>query len=147
MGLKGLKKKKKKKENKIKTEKHDRHKEVLNKIRNQMTPQQQKLNDINQVAGGSTWLTTLPIKDEGYVLNKQCYWDLRFGWNLTRLPESCECGTNFTIDHALSCKKGGFVSLRHNKNRNITASLLRETCEDVRIEPCLQHLTGETFEE
>ena len=139
-----------KKKNAIKAEKHARHKEVLNEIRNQMTPQQQKLNDINQVAGASMWLTTLPIKDEGYVLNKQCYWDLlhlRYGWDLTRLPASCECGTNFTIDHALSCKKGGFISLRHNKIRNITASLLRETCRDVRIEPCLQHLTGETFEE
>ena len=72
---------------------------------------------------------------------------LHYGWDLTRLPASCECGTNFTIDHALSCKKGGFISLRHNKIRNITASLLRETCRDVRIEPCLQHLTGETFEE
>ena len=38
-------------------------------------------------------------------------------------------------------------SLSHNKIRHITASLLRETCRDVRIEPCLQHLTGETFEE
>ena len=106
-----------KKKKEIKAEKHARHKEVLNEIRNEMTHQLQKLNDFNQ-AGPSTWLIALPIKDEGYVLSKQCYWDmlhLRYGWNLTRLLASCECGTKFTIDHALSCRKGGFVSLRHNK--------------------------------
>ena len=45
----------------------------------------------------------------------------------------------------LSCKKGGFVSLRHNLVRNITSSLLSEVCKDVRVEPQLQPLTGESF--
>ena len=31
--------------------------------------------------------------------------------------------------------------------RNITASLLKEACHDVRIEPTLQKLTGEKFEQ
>ena len=98
--------------------------------------------------GASSWLTTLPIKDEGYVLNKQCFWDLvsmRYGWRLKRLPDYCECGAAFTTQHALQCAKGGFVTLRHNKIRNITANLLKEVCKDVRVEPTLQPLSGESF--
>ena len=44
-------------------------------------------------------------------------------------------------------KKGSFVSLRHNKLRAITASLLSEMCKDVRVEPPLQMLTGDNFEQ
>ena len=46
--------------------------------------------------------------------------------SLDCLHSKCECGSTFSIDHALSCKKGGFVSLRHNQVRNLTASLLDE---------------------
>ena len=41
--------------------------------------------------------------------------------------------------------KGGFISIRHNRIRDITANLLKEVCKDVRLEPCLQPLTGEEF--
>ena len=64
-------------------------------------------------------------------------------WQLSRIPANCECGSNFDIEHALNCKKGGFVSLRHNNLRNVTASLLQEVCKNVTIEPLLQKLTGE----
>ena len=64
---------------------------------------------------------------------------------LTRLSAYCECGEKVDLQHALSCKKGGFVSLRHNLVRNITSSLLSEVCKDVRVEPQLQPLTGESF--
>ena len=70
---------------------------------------------------------------------------MRYGWQLKRLPGSCECGSSFDIDHALSCKKGGFVSLRHNHLRNITAKWLTECCKDVKVEPLLQPLTGESL--
>ena len=91
-------------------------------------------------------MTTLPICDDGYDLTKQLFWDLiriRYGWILTRLPTNCECGTKFNIQHALSCKKGGFISLRHNHLRKITTTLLKDVCKDIRVEPQLQQLTGE----
>ena len=81
-------------------------------------------------------------------MTKQQFWDhvwMRYGWQISRLRTNCECGANFDIDHALSCKKGGFISLRHNKLRNVTASLLSEVCKDVAIEPMLQPLTGEAI--
>ena len=41
---------------------------------------------------------------------------------------------NFSVDHALSCPKGGFPSIRHNEIRDITANLLSEVCNDVCID-------------
>ena len=74
------------------------------------------------------------------------FWDLlriRYGWAISRLPEKCSCGVSFDLNHALSCKKGGFITIRHNHIRNITASLMKEVCHDVRVEALLQKLTGE----
>ena len=41
----------------------------------------------------------------------------------------------------MSCKKGGFVTLHHNKLRDITGALLEEVCHDVDFEPLLQPVT------
>ena len=46
----------------------------------------------------------------------------------------------------LNCKKGGFISTRHNAVRDFTAELLAEVCKDVAVEPLLTPLTGETFQ-
>ena len=43
------------------------------------------------------------------------------------------------------CKKGGFISLRHNDLRYITYKLLSEVCKRVENEPMFQLLTGETL--
>ena len=48
-----------------------------------------------------------------------------------------------SVEHALSCPKGGFPSIRHNEIRDMTATLLMEVCNDVRIEPELQPVTDE----
>ena len=55
------------------------------------------------------------------------------------------CGHKFEVDHALSCKRGGFVIQRHNELRDFTASLLTEVCHNVAVEPSLQPLNGENF--
>ena len=96
--------------NKIKSNKYKRNISSLTDIRSELTEQQKRLNEIDQEAGASSWLTTLPLKNEGYVLHKQIFWDLvriRYGWELMHLPENCECGYKFNIEHALLCKKGG----------------------------------------
>ena len=86
---------------------------------------------------------------EEYMFNKREFWDLvniRYGWPLSRTPRNCTCGNNLNIENPLTCKTDGFITLRHNRLRNITASLLKEVCHDVQIEPTLQKLTGEQFE-
>ena len=70
---------------------------------------------------------------------------IRYGWPLLRLPNRCSCGAKYGLQHSLSCKKGSFITLRHNHLRNITANLIDQVCHDVRVSP-LQTLTGETFD-
>ena len=47
------------------------------------------------------------------------------------------------MEHALSCGKVGFPSIRHNEIRDLTATLLTEVCNNVRIKPDLQPATNE----
>ena len=96
----------------------------------------------------SSWLTTIPIAEHGFHLHKGAFRDavcLRYGLTPSNLPLECICGSSFTVDHALNCKRGGFTFLRHNELRDITAELLSEVCPDVMIEPPLQPLSGECF--
>ena len=55
----------------------------------------------------------------------------------------CACGEPYSVNHCLTCKKGGYVTLRHNSLRDLLAELLEEICKDVVIEPPLLPLTGE----
>ena len=45
--------------------------------------------------------------------------------------------------HALSCARGGYVIMRHNEIRDVTATLLWEVISNVEAEPILQPITGE----
>ena len=47
------------------------------------------------------------------------------------------------MTHALNCKTGGFIGIRHNRVRDFEAQLLTEICNDVEIEPPLQPLDEE----
>ena len=106
--------------------------------------QQQKAVELAKEKGASTWLTALPLKEHGFSLHKAAFHDamaLRYGWSPSNLPSKCDCGSNFTVEHALSCAKGGFPSIRHNEIRDLTANLLTEVCNEVCIEPNLQPTT------
>ena len=82
----------------------------------------------------------------GFALHKSAFRDalaLRYGWSPVDLPSFSVCGKPFSVEHAISCPKGGFPILRHNEVRDFTASLLTEACSNVQVEPPLQKLTGE----
>ena len=70
---------------------------------------------------------------------------MRYGCMPTNVPTSCDCGKSFSVEHALSCPKGGFPSLRHNEVRDITASLISEVCSNVCTEPTLSPVIGESL--
>ena len=53
--------------------------------------------------------------------------------------------TTINLIHAMNCKKGGFIHMRHNDLRDLEACLLSEVCKDVAIEPLLLPLTGEAL--
>ena len=99
-----------------------------------------------QEKGASSWLTALPIKDLGFSLNKQEFQDavaLRYSLPIKGLPLLCSCNEPFTTDHAMICKNGGFVTIRHNELRDTIHDMLSEVCIDVKKEPVLIPLTGE----
>ena len=96
----------------------------------------------------SLWPTALPIQEQGFHLHKQEFQDalrLKNGWELARVPSHCVCGVSFGVDHAMSCCHGGLTFIRHNEERDLTASWLHEVCHDVAIEPPLQPLTSEAI--
>ena len=131
-----------------KSEKLQIHKQTLEQIKADLPNEQKLLIDLNSENGASSWLTALPIKEQGFFLDKQSFTDallLRYNFSLPRLPMNCVCGSSYDIEHALSCATGGFISIRHNELRDITANLLGEVCKDVCIEPQLQPLTGENL--
>ena len=62
--------------------------------------------------GTSCWLTTLPIQEYGFSLHKQAFRDalcVRYGWQLERLPSHCACEETVSLNHTLSCSKGGYA--------------------------------------
>ena len=46
----------------------------------------------------------------------------------------------------MSCKRGGFISIRHNDLRELTANMMSEVCKDTEIEPKLTLLSGEELQ-
>ena len=95
---------------KIKWDRQEYNQQKLIDIKSRLTSQQCRLNDINTEQGASTWLSTLPIEEERYMLNKQEFWylaNIRYGYPLFRTPSTCTCGNNFNIEQALACKKEG----------------------------------------
>ena len=125
----------------IRQSRQERLSEVANLLRQSLSPALLRAMDLAQEKGSSSWLTSLPIREFGFSLHRGAFLDalaLRYNWQPAHLPTHCACGSKFSIEHALSCPKGGFPSIRHNEIRDLTANLLTEVCSDVRIEPDLQ---------
>ena len=118
-------------------------------LRNRLNENQLGLNSINSKKGASSWLKSYPISDHRFELIKQQFWDnlrLRYGWVLQNMPSTCCCSANMEVQHAVSCKRGGFVTIRHNDLRDLTANLLSNVCNDVEIEPKLLLLLVKIFQ-
>ena len=117
-------------------------------VRNTLPQQTNRIVEETSLPGASNWLSAMPLADQGLTLNKCEFRDalaLRFNRQLKGLPSQCPCGQQFNINHAMNCKRGGFVSMRHNDIRDFEANLLSKVCNDVEIEPQLQPLTGENL--
>ena len=119
---------------------------IESQLRARLTIEQLRALDLSQMKGASSWLSALPLVNDHTHLNKREFSDtirLRYRWPLKRLPALCPCGKQFNIDHALNCPKGGLINQRHNRMRDLFASVMNEVHNDVAIEPQLMPLTGE----
>ena len=89
----------------------------------------------------------LPIAKYGFELSMQHFWgsiSLRYGWDISKFP-TCPCGSKFDIQHSMSCKKGGFATIRHNKKWDLIVKVLSEVSNNTKIEPKLLPLCGENW--
>ena len=101
--------------------------------------------DLTTIRGASAWLSALLLSEYGFTLHKAAFHDaiaLRYGWPLHQTPSHCGCDAALSVDHTLSCPKGGLPSLCHNEIRDLTAHLLTEVCHQVQVEPELQPVSN-----
>ena len=125
-----------------------RQEDQAKEIHNHLNPKLRRSIALAMEKGSSAWLSVLPLEDHDFYLHKGEFRDalcLRYGWSLSNNTHTCNCGTVFSVDHAMICHMGGFPTIRHNELRDITASLLTEVCHNVATEPLMQPLTGETL--
>lgn len=91
-----------------------------------------------------SWLTTLPSTVNGTELSALEFRDRlhqRYNHNPPDMCKKCDgCGENFTLSHALSCKKGGLIIMRHDEIKDELGDLLSQalTPSAVRDEPSIK---------
>ena len=132
----------------LRTLKADNTKSKIESIDASLNPELLRLTQQARDKGASSWLSAIPLKDQGLTLNKQEFRDslrLRYNLPLQDLPSTCACRELFNVSHALSCKKAGFVARRHDGVRNLLTSLLSKKCKNVQVEPHLQPLDNEVM--
>ena len=130
----------------VRAEKETRLKNELQQINELVDSKMQRTLELLQEKGSGAWLSALPIQSLGYTLNKQEFKDsvcLRYGWNIPNTPSFCQCKAENNIDHALNCKMGGYVGMRHNRVRDLEATLMKEVCHNIQIEPELLPIARE----
>ena len=132
--------------NKARSDREQATKDKLRDVKANLPNETIRVLDLAAEKGASTWLTVLPLKNMGFDLSKREFRDalrLRYNWPLNDIPSKCVCGDDFSVEHAMVCRRGGFIIQRHDELRNLEAELLRSVCNDVEVEPILQDITNE----
>ena len=118
----------------------EKQQRTLTLLCGKMTCMKTRLNDIGQEQESSSWLTILPFKQPGFNLSKSDFWDavrVGYGLPLKRPPSNCGSLKPYNAQPAISCKKEGFVILRHNELRDNIAKMLEEVTNDLKVGPAL----------
>ncbi len=75
----------------------------------------------------SSWLNVIPVAKHHFDLSAQEFRDslaIRYKKPLLEIPPNCDgCNAPFDLSHALSCRTGGLVKLRHNEVRDAFGDL------------------------
>ena len=132
----------------LRERKREHFSSLNDRIKGEISDSLSKLLQLSSEKGASIWLTSLPLREHGFRLNKQQFEDalcLRYGLQLKNVPRSCFCGSDYSIEHCLSCKHGGYIHMRHDSVRDTFHEILQDVCKDVRLEPSLLPVTGEVL--
>ena len=88
------------------------------------------------------WLTSLPLLKDNFDLSATEFRDalcVRYRKPLKRSFSRCDgCQQDFDLQHALSCKNGGLVTLRHNEIRDAVGDLASILWKNVKREPVVK---------
>ena len=112
----------------VRRQNEQKNKENADKLCNLLLDNLQRAVDLAMETGAFTWLTSSPLIEHRFALQKSAFHDalaLRYGWTPTKMASKCDCGNNFLVKHALSCSKRGFPSMRHNEMCNLTVVVCR----------------------
>ena len=93
----------------IKSRKLESYKTLNEKLSGSLSDKMIKLIHLASEKGASCWLTSLPLVEYGFRLNKEEFVDaicLRYDLMLKEVPRSCICGDTFSINHCtrITCK-------------------------------------------
>jgi hypothetical protein len=116
--------------------------ETLEEVKTRITPKSKRAIERIISEKTSNWLNVLPIAQNNFDLTATEFRDalsIRYGRPLLGCPGFCDgCGQQFSLQHALSCKKGGLIILRHNEIRDAVGDLSSLSWKDVRREPVVR---------
>ena len=93
--------------------------------------------------GASSWLTVIPKQEHAFALAKSKFRDglqIQYNKQLQGMPSKCPCSQKYDLNHAMNCKRGGFVVTTLSNVRDFEANLLIMIQNDVEIEPDLQKI-------
>ena len=93
--------------------------DIAKSLKEDVSDSQKLLLEIANEKGVSSWLTADPSVQFSSILNKSDFRDavcIRYGYPLDGLPTTCVCGSDLTVDHALTCPCGGYPLARHMKS-------------------------------
>jgi len=84
----------------------------------------------------SVWLSVLPTERHKFDLTPQDALAILYRKPLLNVPTFCDgCGAPSTLDHFLTCMKGGLIVQWHNEIRDAVGDLAAMVWGQVRHEP------------
>ena len=78
-------------------------------LQEKLSQSERRQLDLASEKGAAAWLTSLPLAEYGFLMNKQEFNDavlLRYNFKLKNVPSTCSCGDRYSVDHAVICKSG-----------------------------------------
>ena len=107
---------------------NDFHRQEREKVISELDNDMKRALSQNCEKSASSWLTILPLKEQGFNLTKDEFIDVLaviYNRKIKNLPSKCAYGQALDTNYAMNCKKEGFVTIHHNNVKDFEANLLK----------------------